>query len=219
MANIPGSLNYMTDVEIAADAPVTESLLTKIGANINGLLDLAGNSEVFTSNGTFNVPENVTRVFVTGIGGGGGGGSSNTTRGGTGGGSGVNKCVAVAVTPLASIAVTIGSGGASNANGSATTFGALVTFSGGEAGETVSPGANTGRGGRGGSNGGNTDPSGLTGGHGGGGFSLGGAGGAINNAGGSASANTGSGGGGAGRANAGTLNGGSGGSGYLAIFW
>ena len=117
MADIPGSINKLTDVEIAADAPLTEALLTKIGADINALIDLAGQSEVFTSNGTFNVPENVTRGFLTGIGGGGGGGISNTTRGGTGGGSGVNKCVAVAVTPLDSISVTIGSGGGSAANG------------------------------------------------------------------------------------------------------
>lgn len=38
MPNIPGALDFENDSEIAADAPVTESLMTKIGANINELI-------------------------------------------------------------------------------------------------------------------------------------------------------------------------------------
>lgn len=38
MADIAPSSNPMNDLEISADVPVTEALLTKIGANINALL-------------------------------------------------------------------------------------------------------------------------------------------------------------------------------------
>lgn len=39
MGDIAGALVKMNDIEIAQDAPVTESLHTKIGANINALID------------------------------------------------------------------------------------------------------------------------------------------------------------------------------------
>lgn len=39
MANIAGATSKLTDVEIAADQPVTEALFTKIGANINQNID------------------------------------------------------------------------------------------------------------------------------------------------------------------------------------
>lgn len=39
MANIPSVLAYMNDIEIGNDKPVSTALLTKIGANINGILD------------------------------------------------------------------------------------------------------------------------------------------------------------------------------------
>lgn len=38
MADIPGSIASMNDVEIASDAPVTEALFSKIGANINEII-------------------------------------------------------------------------------------------------------------------------------------------------------------------------------------
>lgn len=39
MADIASALAKMNDIEVAGDAPITEALLTKIGANINGLID------------------------------------------------------------------------------------------------------------------------------------------------------------------------------------
>jgi hypothetical protein len=39
MADIVGNLSAVNDIETAVDAPVTEALIQKIGANINGLID------------------------------------------------------------------------------------------------------------------------------------------------------------------------------------
>jgi hypothetical protein len=39
MANLPSSFNYVNDVEVAQDAPVTESLFVKLGSNDNFLRD------------------------------------------------------------------------------------------------------------------------------------------------------------------------------------
>jgi len=145
VADIIGSINKMNDIEIGVDAPVTEALMTKIGANINALIDLSGNFQVFTGNGTFTVPENITRLYVWGCGGGGGGGVNGNSKssppfttdqcGGGGMGSVPIMCPLYGVTPLSNIAVTIGAGGAgstvSGADGSSggnTVFGSFLTF-------------------------------------------------------------------------------------------
>ena len=180
----------------------------------------------FTSSGTFNVPAGVTAVYVSGIGGGGGAGGKNTSSVSTGGGGSGQYCIRkkLSVTPGQVIAVTIGAGGSggttsgtSGSSGGATTFGALLTLSGGSG----SPGrtdTNTspGIGGY---------PNGQTGGyngtatHGGNGgcspFGNGGVG--VSGDGGSAAANTGGGGGGAGTTP--SRAGGAGGSGYLLVEW
>jgi len=119
MPNIPSNLNKMNDIEVASEAPMTEALMNKMGANINGLIDLAGiaaNSQEFISSGTFNVPEDVTSVLVEMIGGGGGGSEGenfppSTGPGGTGGNSAARILQLVSVTPLSAITVTIGAGG------------------------------------------------------------------------------------------------------------
>ncbi|XLV72547.1 glycine-rich domain-containing protein [Ralstonia syzygii subsp. celebesensis] len=105
----------------------------------------------FTANGSFTVPAGVTKLWVSLVGGGGGGaGSINGaayTAGG-GGSGGVQYRVPVTVTPGQVVAVTIGSGGAggigsgsggtyansNGASGGASTFGALLTASGGAGG-------------------------------------------------------------------------------------
>ena len=72
MADIPGSINKLNDIEIGTDAPLTEALLTKIGANINALIDLFGNVLFIGTSQSWTVPENVTRALIIGWGGGGG---------------------------------------------------------------------------------------------------------------------------------------------------
>lgn len=94
-------------------------------------------SQVFTSNGTFTVPTGVSLVWVTMCAGGGGGGSG--TPGGGGGGGESLIYWPINVTPGASMAVTVGSGGPGGtggpggSTGSSSSFGGL-TVSGGSGG-------------------------------------------------------------------------------------
>ena len=86
----------------------------------------------FTSTTTWTVPNGVyliNEVFV--VGGGGGGGSN---YGGGGGGGSYQISQNYAVTPGASVAVTIGNGGGNNANGQSSSFGGTITATGGGAG-------------------------------------------------------------------------------------
>lgn len=106
-------------------------------------------SETFTSIGanTFNVPSNVSFVWLTLTGGGGGGaagnGSDNTGGGGGGGGHYVHN-LPLQVTPGEAISVTIGDGGAGGASdgdngsdGNASSFGGYITCLGGEGGKSA----------------------------------------------------------------------------------
>ena len=143
MADIVSNIDKMNDVEISADAPLTQTVMDKIGANINGLIDIAGSfqSETFNSSGTWTAPEGVTSCVVIGCGGGGGAGGANYNgdQGESAGGYGALRGVAFcSVTPFTSYTVTIGAGGAggsgtsgaAGATGSNTTFGSLATFLG-----------------------------------------------------------------------------------------
>jgi len=101
------------------------------------------NTVVFTSSGSWTVPQGVTQILVSGCGGGGGGGassyiSSTNYYGGTGGGAGQSTIKqSISVTPGHSLSITIGAGGGSSANGGNTTIvdstssTTLLTLSGG----------------------------------------------------------------------------------------
>ena len=120
--------------------------------------------KLFTTNGTFVVPEGVSILVVTAVGGGGGGGgASSISWGGNGadGGKGnVTSAVPVCVNPSQSIPVTVGQGGAGGGTGSG--------GAGGAGSPAGSNGANprNGYGGNGG-NGGSTNGLAGTGGSGG----------------------------------------------------
>lgn len=102
-------------------------------------------NQLFTSSGTFTVPEVVTSLKVTVVGGGGGGGAGKIVgyslgTGGTGGGGGIAVGI-FTVTPGATYTVTIGSGGVGtntfNTNGSAggtSSFGSVLSATGGSGG-------------------------------------------------------------------------------------
>jgi hypothetical protein len=91
-------------------------------------------TQTFTTSGTFTVPAGVTNVTVEAWGGGGAGGGCTTLNRSTGGGGGggtYTKNTSITVTPGASIAVTIGSGGtgvsAANGNpGGTSTFASTI---------------------------------------------------------------------------------------------
>ena len=91
--------------------------------------------QLFTANGTWTKSADIVgdQVFITAIGGGAGGFSSGAGGGGGGGGSWAGR-FPVDVSSTSSEAVTIGAGGASDNAGSTTSFGAILSLSGGASG-------------------------------------------------------------------------------------
>lgn len=89
----------------------------------------SGAFKLFTSNGTFAVPQGVDTILITAVAGGGGGGS---TRGG-GGGEWCYK-LPVPVSAGSIHAVTIGTSGSAGLSGGVTSFGNLVSLVGGGGG-------------------------------------------------------------------------------------
>jgi len=139
----------------------------------------------FTTSGSWTCPAGVTTVYVSGGGGGGGGGggagsvgSGQSSSCGGGGGAGQNVIkTPVTVVPGTVYAITIGAAGtagvagiagtagSAGGDGGATTFGSLLTLSGGGGGGggAVGPGAGGGIGGGiGGTNGGSAGGGGST---------------------------------------------------------
>ncbi len=202
--------------------------------------------QLFTSNGTFNVPAGITKVYLTMVGGGGGGGGvqgSGTESAAGGGGAGESVVnLPYTVTPAAALAVVVGAGGAGGvgvadgADGADSTFNAAITAAkglkgvnatgsraGGVGGGSALDGADGSAGGAGGGkgvkggDGGDGDTGGNTDGGGGGG-TLFGAGGAGGDGANGADGSLGSGGGGAGDAGA-AFNGGAGGDGFVLVTW
>jgi len=120
----------------------------RVAQAINGY---AGRAELFTANGTYNVPDGITSVLVEAVGGGGGGGAFAVSDGGGGGGGGWIKAVAT-VSAGGTETVTVGAGGVGNnpgATGGASTFGTLVTALGGTGGAQGNAGGAGGVGGAG----------------------------------------------------------------------
>jgi hypothetical protein len=95
---------------------------------------------VFTASGTFTVPNGVTGVRVTVIGGGGAAGYHATMPGAGGGGGGTAVGVIRGLTPGQTIAVTVGAGGAAPASpadgnpGGTSNFGTFLSATGGAGG-------------------------------------------------------------------------------------
>ncbi|MCB5944110.1 glycine-rich domain-containing protein [Acidocella sp. KAb 2-4] len=98
------------------------------------------NMQVFTQSGNFVVPNGVSTVKVTVIGGGGSGGYHSTMPSGGGGAGGRAKGIVTGLTPGQVIAVTVGAGGAAptgpqNGNtGGTSSFGGYMSASGGVGG-------------------------------------------------------------------------------------
>lgn len=115
--------------------------------------DSVHGAQLFTGSGTFNVPQGVTTVFLTGVAGGGGAGgtaATATAMSGSGGGGGATVRQAITTTPGAAVTVTIGGGGAGGsannpgATGGSTSFGASLTLTGGGGGGQVAAGSGVG---------------------------------------------------------------------------
>lgn len=115
-------------------------------------------SQVFHSSDDYIVPPEISKlqVIIVGGGGGGGGGGIFSTEDGGGGGGGGMRIAEVVVTPGATLAVVIGTGGAGGstyANGSTgeiSTFGATLATANGGLGGIAGSGQSGGAGGEGG---------------------------------------------------------------------
>lgn len=116
------------DVESALQNKIKAYLNSTIGTSAFQPLDKMlppHGVQTFTEDGTFTVPDKVTKILVTAYGGGAGGNYS----GGQGGARIIKK--AYSVTPQTSIRITIGIGGTGGNDGGATVIGNLVTLEGG----------------------------------------------------------------------------------------
>lgn len=145
------SLAGLTDVTITSIA-VGEILKWDGSGWINQTLAEAGvgggfdSLQVFSADGTWIKPVGITKVLVYVTGGGGSGASgAATTNVGSGGGAGGSAVLLLDVSAIASVAVTVGVGGAGfstlsthgNAGGSSS-FGAHCSATGGSGGRTTS---------------------------------------------------------------------------------
>jgi hypothetical protein len=92
MSDIINATSKLNTDEVAQDKPTSEALFSKVGANINALIDREHRivSQLFTSNGTWTCPAGVTRAIVHGVGGGGGGGGAAGGLTGSNGANGTN---------------------------------------------------------------------------------------------------------------------------------
>jgi glycine rich protein len=105
---------------VSAAVPSTNQVL-----KWNGVVWIPSNSglssQIFTSNGTWVCPDNITTAMFIGFGGGGGGGGADVTSAGGGGGGSIQSTQSSTVIPGTSYTITIGtggSGGTSNSDGS-----------------------------------------------------------------------------------------------------
>lgn len=117
------------DVESALEKKIKAYLNSTIGTSgfqsLDKMLPAKSGTQTFTENGTFTVPDGVTKIWITAFGAGAGGNHS----GGQGGARIIKK--AYSVTPQTSIQITIGIGGTAGNDGGATVIGNLVTLEGG----------------------------------------------------------------------------------------
>lgn len=146
--NVNASITNKGIVQEATAAQVAAGTATgSTGARlyVNPSLVPQANYQVFTANGTWTKPSNVTANSLVLIqmwgAGGGGGGTGSFINGGTGGGGGLCLYIAILASLLtATEAITIGTpgaGGVGESNGSPggnTSFGSLFTANGGLAG-------------------------------------------------------------------------------------
>ena len=120
------SINGLTDnVSLSLIGILTAGANAALFTNGNTLQvsALVPNIHVFTTNGTFNVPTNVTRVRVDLWGGGGGGGKGSALYNGGGGGAGGYAFNVFSVIPGTNYTVTVGIGGT---NGVAGTLSSVI---------------------------------------------------------------------------------------------
>lgn len=132
------------DTELAEDKFLAASTLRDLRDNIAFVHGKTPTTVYTAGSGSYTVPEGVTALYVTLLGGGGGGGIGDAGGRGAGGGSTGEEVIAILpVTPGQVIAYAVGAGGGSGQNGGNTTFGGL-TARGGNRGRHSSEGGGGG---------------------------------------------------------------------------
>jgi hypothetical protein len=121
------------DISVPSNAPIIPWKLPQLTPGFSRM-------QVFGASGTFVVPNGVTQVKVTVIGGGGAGGASpgGTYPGGGGGAGGQAIGIVSGLTPGAGIAVTVPAGAGTGSNGGTASFGSYLSATGGVAGASNS---------------------------------------------------------------------------------
>ena len=126
------------DVESSLQKGIKAYLNSTVGTSgfrsLDKLLFTTHGTQTFTSDGTFTVPDGVTKILVTAFGAGGGG---YNAVGGGGGERIIKK--AYSVTPGTAISIKIGVGGTDAVAGGSTVIGSLVTVAGGISGKDKAP--------------------------------------------------------------------------------
>jgi hypothetical protein len=144
MAEVVGAIVKMLVEELDRNSANSEQVQTKIGANINALIDSRLKRQIFTNSGSWTAPDFVVGniVFLLGCGGGGGGGGGTgssslnpSEQGGGGGGGTIQTWRAVTISPSTTYSIVIGIGGAGgpggqtqSANGAPGTVGGTTSF-------------------------------------------------------------------------------------------
>lgn len=128
------------DVESALEKKIKAYLNSTIGTSgfqsLDKMLPAKSGTQTFTENGTFTVPDGVTKIWITACAGGQGGtrysNSGPYCYGGKGGDGG--ECIIrepYSVSAGQTISITVGNGGSAGSNGTPTIIGNLVTLRGG----------------------------------------------------------------------------------------
>lgn len=130
MADLSPFADRLNDVEINNNAPVTSTLMRRLGQNINFLLDLlnitdgsntpsGGGFTEYTTAGahSFVVDPGLNRIYYVLVGGGGGGGKGGGATGGNGGGGGGYLDGYSVFTVGETININIGTGGLGSTGG------------------------------------------------------------------------------------------------------
>ncbi len=120
---------------VATGDPVTILTRDDLRGILPGPITIrTGGLKVFTSSGTFTVPEGVTTIYVSMCGGGGGGNNNLTSTWAGGGGAAAVYKKQFTVIPGESIPITVGIGGSTGSTGGTSSFGSYFSCAGGGGG-------------------------------------------------------------------------------------
>jgi len=152
---ITGSVTFEDDIDVAGNATfdnltATGAVALPAGTTIDGLTLSASGRQAYFTPGSYTFVAKSAITYVTGAAGGGGGAS-----GGSGCGGGADACI---LFPLATVVgqsytVNVGAAGSPDGAGGATTFGVLLSLSGGQAASGSTDGGSGGARGSAGQNG------------------------------------------------------------------